>query len=718
VDQGASVSSASSSQATDGPIKLEEILVTAQKRGERLQDVPVPVSVINTESLTNSNQVRVQDYYSTIPGLGLSLIGSGNSPTITIRGVTTGGGTNPTVGVVIDDVPYGASTAQGSGYLVPDLDPGDLARIEVLRGPQGALYGASSIGGLMKFVTVDPSVERTSGRIQVGTSSIAGGDDWGYNVRGSVNLPLGETVAIRASGFKARTPGYIDNVQTGQRDVNEMDSDGGRLAAKWSPTDSFSLKLSALVQDNQRKGPDTSRVQTGFADLEESVLAGSDTYGRKTQAYSATADAKLGSVDFTALSGYSVDRQEFALDRTSVYGTFAQSIFGVGGVVAPALIDTKKFSQEVRATIPLGARVKWLVGGFYTHEKTDVTTAYQAAELATGGQVGALLTVAIPTRYEEYAAFTDFDIDFTDRFSIQVGGRASRNEQSFLTTRGGPLAASLFRGVLLVPEVKSSDTPMTYLVTPQLKITSDLMVYARFASGYRPGGPNTACTVNIPCEYAADRTQNYELGTKGSVLQGALTFDASLYRIDWKNVQLNLLDTATVTGYVANASEAKSQGVELSISAHPSSSFTIAAWAAWNDATLTRTLPPSAGALGLSGDRLPYSTRFSANLSLDEEFPLAATQATGFVGGSLSYVGDRQGIFEPTGTVRQDYPAYAQLDAHLGVKYDSWVVNAFLTNATNRRGVLSGGTDSRFLFPNSFTYIQPRTAGIHIQKDF
>jgi outer membrane receptor protein involved in Fe transport len=191
--------------APAAPPTLEEITVTAQKRIERLQDVPVPVTAIAGESLVNSNQLQLQDYYSKIPALSLTPTVFG--PIISIRGLTTGGvGTSPTVGVVVDDVPFGASTGLGGGGVAPDFDPSELARVEVLRGPQGTFYGATSIGGLLKYVTVDPSTDAFSGRVQIGTHSIYNGDGLGYSARGSVNVPLNDTFAVRASALRDRIP--------------------------------------------------------------------------------------------------------------------------------------------------------------------------------------------------------------------------------------------------------------------------------------------------------------------------------------------------------------------------------------------------------------------------------------------------------------------------------------------------------------------------------
>jgi outer membrane receptor protein involved in Fe transport len=243
------------------------------------------------------------------------------------------------------------------------------------------------------------------------------------------------------------------------------------------------------------------------------------------------------------------------------------------------------------------------------------------------------------------------------------------------------------------------------------------MVYARLASGYRPGGPNTNSTPNPVPNYKRDTTQNYEIGVKGSALDHALNFDASLYYIDWKDIQLQVFNGTSI--YV-NGSRAKSQGVEFSVESRPRRGLTLAAWAAWNDAVLTQDFPNTgtANAVGSSGDRLPNSSRFSGALSLDQEFPLTGAM-TGFVGATLSYFGDRRDVFTSifaASPERQYLPAYARTDLRGGARYETWTLNLFVNNATDRRGVVTGGIGATN--PIAFTYIQPRTAGLSFSKAF
>ena len=708
-------SSQSSNKNTDN--KLEEIIVTAQKREERLQDVPVPVTAIAADTLVDRNQLRLQDYYTRVPGLSLTPGDLHGTPQLTIRGLTTGPFTNPTVSIVVDDVPYGSSSTLPRGEEAPDIDPSDLAHVEVLRGPQGTLYGASSIGGLLKFVTVDPSTDGVSGRVQGGVSSVYNGDEAGYNVRGAINVPLSDTLAVRASAFTRRDPGYIDNVQTGQDGVNRGNFDGGRLSALWRPSDVFSAKLSAMLQHSKVNGASEAHVQSGLGDLQQDALRGTGFYERNTQAYSATLTAKLGRAELTSVSGYNVNDYSTSFDYTYALGGLTDLFFGVPGTPFLENSKTTKFTQEIRLSAPIGQRFDWLLGAFYTDEDTPSFTQHiLAVDPATGAVVDTWLDETRATTFSEYAAFTDLTFHVTDRFDIQIGGRESQNRQTFTQTQTGPFNLLIGFPTLVVvqPESRTKDNSFTYLVTPRFKVSPDLMVYARLASGYRAGGPNVnSALYGTPASYKPDKTQNYEIGVKGNLFGRSLSFDASLYYIDWKDLQILLLDVATANGYYTNADRAKSQGVELALESRPLTGLTVSGWVAWNDAVLSEDFPTGSAVTGASGDRLPLSSRFSGHLSLDQEFPLASM--TGFVGGSLSYMGDREGVFVGP-PQRQIFPAFAQTDVRAGVRYDSWTVNFFVNNVADKRAIVRGGIGA--VNPTAYGYIQPRTAGLSVSKTF
>lgn len=703
--QHSSVATAAAAESGSSNEKVEEIVVTAQKRQERLQDVPVPVTALNAQTLVDKGQLRLQDYYASVPGLNFSMDNRG-APTLSIRGITTGAFVTPTIGFTVDDVPYGSAVALSSFSPAPDIDPNELSRVEVLRGPQGTLYGANSIGGLIKYVTIDPATDAVNGRVQLGTHAIRHGSGEGYNVSGAINVPLSDTFAIRASGFSRQDPGYIDNVLTGQKDVNDAQVDGARLSALWRTSDAFALRLSALAQRGQADG--ASQVHPGVGDWEQQYLGNLGGYDRKVQAYGANVSARVGQAELTSITGYNIGRSEDSYDVSSGLGTFTQLFYGVGGVAwTDADNETKNFSQEFRLALPLSDRIDWLLGAFYTDQRTDLDGGFVLVDPTTFVRGQQVSRQRIASSYEEYALFTDVTFRITERFDIQVGGRQSRNRQSSTNvTTGTP---PLFGDSLTVLD-EFTDNVFTYLVTPRVRLSPDLMLYARLASGYRPGGSNVAAA-GIPASFSPDRTQNYELGAKGDFLDGRLSLDASVYHIIWREIQISQAQSAPpFLGYTDNGSRARSRGIELSIEGRPWEKTSASLWTVWNQSELSEALPAASTFPGSVGDRLPYSTRFSGTFSLEQTFPLG--RMTGLVAGSANYVGRRAGEFSAP---RQVYPSYTRVDLRAGVRSGSWNANLFVNNVGDERGELSGGAG---IFPFSFTYIQPRTVGLNLSHSF
>jgi outer membrane receptor protein involved in Fe transport len=542
----------------------------------------------------------------------------------------------------------------------------------------------------------------------------------GYNFRGSVNVPLSDTFAIRVSGFTRQDPGYVDNVLTGQHGINKGENEGGRLSALWRPSQDVSLKLSALYQHSKTDGSSEVGSQIGAApslgDLQQSNVKGTGGYDRKFQVYSAKLVAKIGAAELTSISGYSVNTFHDSVDITTFFGSLNQAQFGVSG--APLIDDneTKKFSQEIRLAMPLSRKIDWQFGLFYTDERSSYVQSIPAAVPATGAVVGIGLTESFPTTYQEYAAFTDLTFHITDQFDIQAGGRESRNRQTYTELDTGPLVPVTFGfpSPLVFPLLVTNESAFTYLLTPRFKLSPDLMVYARLASGFRPGGPNAeASAFGLPLSFNPDKTTSYELGVKGDAFGHTLSFDGSIYYIDWKAIQLTIV-APNGFSFFANGSRAKSQGVELSVTAKPLTGLTIAGWAEFNDAVLTEALPANGPTYGAPGDRLPYSSRFSGNVSIEQQFPITA-QVSGFVGATESYVGAREDLFSGSAQ-RQNLPAYAKTDLRAGAKYELWTASLFVTNATDKRGILTGGLGTNI--PYGFEYITPRTIGLWLSRNF
>lgn len=706
-----------SGDSADIHSNLESVVVTAQKHEERLQDTPVSVTVLNPNELMETNQTRLQDYFDLVPGF-IDTPQQFGRTSLSFRGISPIGG-DPTVGVMIDDVPFGVAGSQQSGY-VPDIDPGDLVRIEALSGPQGTLYGTSSMGGLIKFVTKDPSVEAFSGRAEAGTSAVYNGADAGYNTRASVNIPINDVLAIRASGFTRQDPGYIDDPFQHIDGINQTRNLGARMAALWTPSSDFSIRLSALYQDSKSNGLSEAVVATpgypesyGLGSLQQNYLPGIGHDDLAIQAYSATIKAKIGAFDLVSLTGYNYTRSAFSVPLSTPTSYVAGLVNDPSVIGSPyyELDREDKVSQEIRASSSITKWFDFTLGGFFTHENANgYSDAY--GQTPTGGLLGPWFYFDQPiSSLDEYAIFGNFTLHITDQFDIVFGGRESYFNQRLGQDTTISAGSTSYSAAL-------SDNPrvFTYLVDPRFKISRDLMVYARFASGYRPGSPNVVLP-NVPRESDPDKTRSSEVGIKTDLLNHALSIDGSLYYITWNAIQLEEFTTTSgglgTFAFTGNAGGAKSEGAELTVSLHPTDGTTIGATFSYDDAVLTKGFPADSSYYGVSGDRLPLTSRDSGSVSIEQEFTLPNAQ--GFAGAVVAYVGDRLGNFVAT-PQRQDLPAYTKLDLHAGIRRDSWTITAYANNATDKRGILDGGIG--YYYAPARLYITPRTLGLDVSKKF
>jgi iron complex outermembrane recepter protein len=715
----------------DQGTSLQEVLVTAQKKTERALDVPVPITVLDTQKLAENGQPKLEDYFATVPGMSFAgNAAQGGSQFITLRGLATSDYQTPTVATIIDDVPIGNSLGLNYGSeTYPDVDPSDLSRIEVLKGPQGTLYGADSMGGVVKFIYKDPSTEGYSGNIQTLGNYVDGGAP-GYTVRGSANVPISDTLAIRASGFSERDGGFIDNLWTGQHNVNSEDIYGGHFAALWRPAENWSLKLSALVQDT--KGDGAALIDTNIdmkptlGDYDQTGIRGDNSFFNSLRVFSGTLKATLGGVDFTSVTGYSHNGITGFNDSTGYNSGDALRLFGVTAATDGRYFNATKLSEELRAQSSIGKSLDWILGGFYTHETTDGNIPLEAANATTGAPAGLLINFHDgPLEVSERALFADLTYHFTDQFDIQVGGRQSWNTIDFDETDTGPIVPEFDGGATspnVFPHEHTTGDATTYLVTPEYKFSSNVMAYARVATGYRLGGPNLANGANfdLPTSYKPDKTTNYEVGFKGSMLDQALTIDVSAYYIDWQSIQLSVYSPTANISYTVNGGKAKSEGLELQIETHPIQTLTITASGSLNDARLTQNLPSNGNSFGLDGDRLPYSAPFTGSLSADQEVFHIGT-VTGLFGATVTYIGSRELEFAYSASdPRFALPAYTTGSLHLGVRYETWYGNLFVNNVGNALGMTSGGYAHDLGNTNGYyaSVIAPRTIGLSISKSF
>src|SRR3546814_879837 len=497
----------------DASAEPQEIIVTATKRSERWIEVPLSISVVDASKMASQNLVSVQDIVARVPGLAANTVGSGRVQ-IAIRGITTGGLNNTTVGITIDDVPLGGTTNFSYGsWLVPELDPAVIRQVEVLRGPQGTLYGASSLGGLMRYVTASPRFDRISGSVSVGARSVSHGEA-GFGGRGALNVPLGSNVAVLAHGYFRRDSGYVAAASQGLRNINRADNWGGRVALAWEPADTLSVKLAALLQ--KVDGDGTSQIDADsslrpLAGYNQSNLVSTGPYSRKIQLYTSSIDLDLDFATLTSVTGYSLNDFRSIDDANATFQGLAQLATGRSdvGAISYFSVNSRKFSQELRLVSPSDRPLEWLIGAFYTNEKNKPFYNLVASDLVTGEVVDEFFPDRYPNSYKEYAAFASLTYHFNDRLDLQIGGRYGHNKQVFDESITGP-----FYDPPYSVHAESDENVFTYSITPRFRISPNMTLYGRVASGYRPGGPNPGAGFGFPATYSSDTTLNYEIGYK------------------------------------------------------------------------------------------------------------------------------------------------------------------------------------------------------------
>mgnify|MGYP001556625446 CR=1 FL=1 len=353
---------------------LGTVVVTATRRSETLQKVPMAVSVVTYQDIQRKHLQDFADYAADVPGFNVVSSQPGITE-LSIRGVASGSGQpSASVGVYIDDTPFGSSSVfAGGAALTPDIDPADLDRLEVLNGPQGTLYGAGALGGVVRFITIAPDTQDFSGRVQVGGSSVSGGGT-GFDVHGMVNLPLvKDKLAIRANVYDTTTPGFIDDAGLGKKDVNESRVKGGRASLLWTPTDTTSLRVTAMAQNLSSDGApsvalDPATLKPVYGDLQQRAAAGSGLFAAQYRLYNATFNTDFGWAKLMSSSSYSTLDSSSSQDVTSLLFLGPQANGQPYGTLEQQPVLQTKATQEFRLTSPTSETVEWLAGAFFTHE--------------------------------------------------------------------------------------------------------------------------------------------------------------------------------------------------------------------------------------------------------------------------------------------------------------------------------------------------------------
>ncbi len=724
---------------------LGTVVVTATRRSESVQKVSMPVSVVSYHDIQREHLQDFADYTAAVPGFNVVSFGAGFNE-LSIRGIASGSGQpSASVGVYVDDTPFGSSSVFAEGSLLtPDIDPADLDRIEVLSGPQGTLYGAGALGGVIRFITIPPDTHEYSGRLQLGGNSVDGGGN-GFGVHGMVNLPLvKDKLAIRANVYDRTDPGFINDAGLGKTNVNQSKVKGGRVSLLWTPSDKTSLRVTALAQNLNSDGNPTEALDPAtllpvYGDLQQRGPAGTGTFDARYRLYNATFSTDLGWATLMSSSSYSTLNSVQNEDVTPLLFLGPQANGNPYGTLEAVTVPQTKATEEIRLTSPKAQTVEWLGGVFWTRETGNNLQDIYASDYYSGTPQPSPFGIPIggdsqPSTYEAYAVYANATWHVTERFDLEAGLRYSHDKQHYTEIGYGLLFGAIPPTVLL--DKRSSDSTTTFSVTPTYHISDHSMVYARVASGFLPGGPNDVApgAVGVPPTFSPTKLTDYELGLKSTSWNDRLITDLSVYYIDWTKIPLSTFESPYT--FLTSAGQARSKGVEASVAVIAAPGLKLSLNASYNDASLTKDAPfPSNGK---RGDPLPYAPQFTLSLAGDYDFPMGGGWH-GYVGASYQYIGERStdfafsypipGVLPPLPS-SPTIPGYSTINLRAGVNRDEWNIDVYVKNLTNQRGIVQASTYANYVpvagqvnpvtgrLEDNAAIITPRMFGISISRNF
>ena len=717
----------------DSKESLQEVIVTARKRTERLQDVPMSVAAVSAQDIQKAGAISLSDLGHEVAGLTVVSAAPGQN-VITLRGLSG----NNTVGFYIDDTPLTigiGNAVQLTNYV---MDPAlfDLSRVEVLRGPQGTLYGAGSFGGTVRYITNQPDLTETHATAKATLSDTDGG---GFNeeVDGLVNVPLipGD-FGLRAMAFERDYDGYIDRYPTNpnnylaalsgpvDHDINTEKTCGGRVALEAKPTDFFSATLAAYFQDMRLGAPFTFDSPPGtFDDPIQSRLLSEPSTDRFAL-YTLVMQGDLQNVHLMSSTAYS-DRLVYNTedDSKDLYFFFPQ----VGQVYPSPLYSeagNHNFVEEIRASGSAGP-VHALIGVFYAHA---VSFGYLNWPTSAGYVP---LFGNEPTYYNwndfldvQKALFGELNIDLLPGLQATIGDRIYRQSQRYTLYINGVLNGGGATGPTEIQSEASGTTPkyeLSYHVSP------DILTYATAAEGYREGGPlypfPDTCAGDLanlglsaaPTAYKPDTIWNYEAGAKTQWLDHRVTMNGAVYYIDWSNIQQNVTLPTCGFGFTGNFGTASSKGTELEAHYNPTDALELSVGLAYDEAKLTSTVP---GAQGHAGQPLEYAPRWMGSGSI--EYTRALWDRTSaYVRAGFSAISHADANYNAQ-SIYYNVAGYSLLNLRLGVTRDSWQGGFFINNALNKAAEtelpLSNGID--LPTQRRVSLNRPRTIGIDVRYDY
>jgi outer membrane receptor protein involved in Fe transport len=705
-------------------VRIEEVLVTATKRGQTaVQDVPISIRALTSEDLLNQNITQFTDWSRFVPGVTFRDLGPGEK-TIVTRGLASTGAA--TTAVYFDEAVITAfNDGEGGGRNV-DFKLYDVERIEILRGPQGSLYGGSALGGLVRIVPAQPDSTEFSGDAEASISDTANGSG-NYMFHGHFNLPLvGDRLALRLVGWYEDYSGYVDQARFGLSNTNDEETTGARAMLRFDATDRIAISAFVQWQDQQIGG--VSRFNpVGTVAQQLPDFTGPPLI----------VDRELQNTDFT---------QNPRSDEAVIYSLKAEWEFNAGSVVAvsnwyerdflnnfdstPILLffgvpitaissfpeDRTVWSNEVRFNSKFNGPFQILTGLYYAEE--HIQSESNVFTVDENGLIDSptpnVLSVLRDRNFEELALFGELTYDFNERWSATLGARFA--EFDFVTDEN---AVVPFFGPPTGPEPTKSgdDSSETFKGNLSFKATEDALLYLTVSEGFRRGGLNLNAfgdLFDIPETFTSDSVTNYEIGAKTEWLDGRLIVNATLYSIDWDDIQVETVTEAGGIEFFTNAGAARVDGIEFELQARPMQGLDLSLVAAFSDALLTEDQPPISAdpddpARGLDGDPINNVPDLTFAASAQYEWPWFSDY-DGFTRVDYSYTDGSNTTISPRNPSNVQLNSYDLVNLQFGIRNEAWRVTVFADNVFDERPQNDAIND----FTNILAFVtsRPRTIGV------
>jgi outer membrane receptor protein involved in Fe transport len=715
---------------------LEEVVVTAEKRQQALSDVGVSITALPAATVESFQLVDFEKYFGFVPGLSADLQGVRDN-----RGLGN-------VGVRgIEDIGFGGSRNAVGYYLnetpIVIINPRlfDLERIEVLRGPQGTLYGSSSLNGTIKIVTKQPVVNRFESDVRASAGSVESGGT-NYSFDGMVNVPMGDKVALRLTGSAEELGGYVDfheldeNLQpTGyiKNDINVERFAGGRIALAIEPADNFSIIPS--VNYSKRWGPSDDRFmpELGF----EQRFALETPYTNENLLADVTINWNLGSMQLVSSTSY------FWLKNDSLWDITDGFAFGYNPPVrVPELTELgfRDWTQELRLVSNWDKPLQFVTGVFYKDRKSkniiNVSGVGQPAWFGFPIPNNTLFTADDEGTVRESAIYFEGTYHFSPAWALVAGGRWFDFKYS---------RYDIFQGIEFLVEnqylsqgTENTESGFVPRVRLEYRPANDSLLYASASKGFRPGGgnfplpPTPGCQSALtavfgkpvePMEYKSDSLWSYELGGKFSWLNNHLAINTALFYIDWRDTQVPVslnegTGLCTFSGPTVNLGAVHSKGGELELQAAPFKGLVLSVGVSYIDAAVAEQMsyPGATFIIAAAGEPMIDVPKWSGSAMVDYSFPLT-TSVGAYVRADYRYQGARNAEFGST-LVTKD--AYEITDLRLGAQFHGgWQTEAYAENLFNAKPSLLGTPWSTTFGPYGVDRtLRPRTIGVSVSKSF